>query len=992
MPSDDTTTLDTLGPDERSERLQRLSGSLQGQLRTSRHDRLLYATDASLYQVEPRAVVIPESIDDVIRTSHYCLDTATPLLMRGGGTSLAGQTTNDAIVVDTSAHLDAIEQCTPEYRTAWVQPGIVLDTLNSRLKPHNLFFAPDVATSSHATIGGMVANNSAGARSVRYGMTGDHVRALDVLLLNGDAPHRTIITHDPSQRDPIVSSLSRQVAHIVESVRTHIRDRYPTILRHVDAYALDAILDQLDAGTPPEELSLVPLLVGSEGTLAITLRAQLALTPLPQQRSLIILSFSTLEEALSHVSSILALDPSAVEVLDDTLITLAQRNPTHRHNVGLLPTIANGPPGAALYVELSEDTEELLNSRLTNLRATHPDTPMRVCDSEDETARAWALRKAGEPLLHNMPGDRIPLTFVEDTAVDPEHLPRFVQRFKQVCAEHDTTAAFFAHASVGCLHIRPLLDPSDAGDRDRMIDIARDITSLVREFNGALSGEHGDGRVRTPLLEDLLGPEIMDACRQIKRLFDPRNLLNPGNVVDTRPPDSIATQLRVLPLQHATPIDDSTTFFEYPHEGGPLEAAAQCNGAGFCRRTDAGAMCPSFRALQDERHTTRGRANALRIVLSGQHTPSDDPDWDDPDTHETLSLCLSCKSCASECPSNVDVATLKSEYLAQSRRGRPWRAIKPFIASQFRLPYQLGALAPRAATSIAHSRVFRKLAHPLMGFTPERKIPPFNRSLKSRLRRHAQSIFDDAPRVAILYDCTTAFADSDVGMAAVRVLVAFGYRVSLLDVGCCERPAITAGLLTHAARRVPRMISRLESAVQEQNLVALLSLEPSCYSSIADDWLRLRTSATQQQKQWVASHVMLIEEFLEQRWDDHPARPHVHQPLGDIVHHHHCHQRALLGPRSGLALLERACPGRLRHIDKGCCGLAGMFGFEMHTHELSEQIARVGPLDDITRAHDSDHVVTAGASCRTQFQDLAGRRCLHPVQLLDQLIAGKTHP
>ncbi|MHC4976234.1 MAG: FAD-binding and (Fe-S)-binding domain-containing protein [Planctomycetota bacterium] len=992
MHEDTTTTPDTLGPDDRSSGLQRLSDSLGGQLRTSRHDRLLYATDASLYQVEPRAVVIPESLDDVAASAAWCLETRTPLLMRGGGTSLAGQTTSDAIVLDTSAHLNTIDHLAPEYRSAWVEPGIVLDTLNTQLKRHDLFFAPDVATASHATIGGMIANNSAGARSVRYGMTGDHVRALDVILLNGDSPHRTIVSSDPAQRDPLLVNLAQEVARIVESVRAHIRERYPAILRHVDAYALDKILDQLDAGTRPGELDLVPLLVGSEGTLAITLRAQLKLTPLPRVRTLAICSFETLEDALSHVTDILTIDPSAVEVLDDILIELASHNDEHRANVEILPEIDGTTPGAALYVELSEDDHNDTNAKLARFRHLLGDTPLRICSSDDETTRAWALRKAGEPLLHNMPGNRVPLTFVEDTAVAPEKLPAFVERFKQICAHHNTTAAFFAHASVGCLHIRPLLDPSDAKDRDRMVAIARDITNLVIEFDGALSGEHGDGRVRTPLLEQLLGPEIMDACRQIKRLFDPLNLLNPGNIVEQRPADTIATRLRVLPQERARSIDPTQTFFEYAHDGGPLEAAAQCNGAGFCRRTDAGSMCPSYRALRDERHTTRGRANALRIVLSGQHDLSARPDWDDPDTHETLSLCLSCKSCARECPSNVDIATLKSEYLAQSRRGKPWRAIRPSISSQFRLPYQLGAIAPRLATAIAHSHTFRSLVHPLMGFTTERKIPPFNRSLRSRLREHRQRNSQDAPRVGILYDCTTAFSDSDIGMASVRVLEAFGYHVTLVDVGCCERPAISAGLLGQASRRIPKMIRKLESAVQQHNLQTLLSLEPSCYSSIADDWLRLRTSASEHEKRWVTSRVQLIEEFLARNWDDHPSHPHIHQPLGQIVHHHHCHQRALHGPESALALLEKACPGRLKPIDRGCCGLAGMFGFEKQTYELSKQIARVGPLDDIRRAHDSDFVVTSGASCRTQFLDLAGRRSIHPMQLLDQLIAGKTHP
>jgi FAD/FMN-containing dehydrogenase/Fe-S oxidoreductase len=992
MPHIPTNPPPSLGPSARSSGLQRLSDSLEGQLRTSHHDRLLYATDASLYQVIPRAVVIPKSLDDLLRTAQYCLDTKTPLLPRGAGTSLAGQAVNDCLILDNSVHLNAIESLTPQYRTAIVQPGVILDTLNTHLAPHRLFFAPDVATSSHATIGGMIGNNSAGARSVRYGLTADHVRALDVILFNKNAPHRTTVTADPSQRDPILAELTREVCRIVERVRTPIRQRFPKILRHVDAYALDRILDQLDT-TSPDHVDLTPLLVGSEGTLALTLRAHLKLTPTPAATVLVILAFDSLSEALAHVNELLTLNPTAVELLDDMLISLAQRNAVYKHHVDLLPQINSKPPRAVLYVELTADNNRNeLDAQLDKLRALLPDTPTQIYRDADATSRAWALRKAGEPLLHNQPGNRIPLTFVEDTAVAPEKLPQFVERFGQICDKHNTTAAFFAHASVGCLHIRPLLDPADANDRQRMVAIAQEVTQLVREYSGALSGEHGDGRARTPLLESFLGTEIMDACRQIKSLFDPHNLLNPGNIVESRPPESITTHLRVLPLhQNTNPCDTSRAFYDYPHDGGPLGAAAQCNGAGFCRRTDAGIMCPSFRALRDERHSTRGRANALRLALSGQlagaHTP-----WDDPGTHETLSLCLSCKACAAECPSNVDVATLKSEYLAQSRRAKPWRAIKPYIASNIRLPYMLGSLAPTIATAIAHSRAFRSIIHPLMGFSPDRKIPGFSKSLAAKFRDRKKQPSADSPRVGILVDCTTGFAESAVGMSAVRVLEAFGYAVTLVDVGCCQRPALSAGLLSQSARRIPRTIRKLETAIQQHNLSALLSLEPSCYSAIADDWLRLRLPIDSSRRQWVANHLMLVEDFLDKHWDAHPAHPHMTTPLGHTHLHQHCHQRSILGTASGMNLLERLNPGRVERIDKGCCGMAGTFGYESHTIELSHQIAEQGVLPEVHKAPGSDNIITSGASCRTQIREATGREPLHPVQLVEKLISGKATP
>jgi len=963
------------------------------EVRLGRHDRLLYSTDASLYQVEPLGVVIPKTVEALEAAVRICAQHALPILPRAGGTSLAGQTVNRAVVIDASAHLRTIHEVDAARRRVRVEPGVVLDHLNDELARRGpegggLFFGPDVATSAHACVAGMIGNNSAGSRSIVYGRTSEHVLGIDALVLDENGRARRLrFDEGASTRDPQVRELSERIAEIVKRHAPLIRQRYPKTTRRVDGYNLDLILDQLEAGGA-EAMNLATLLVGSEGTLAVTLGAELNLVPAPTGRALLVIAYPTLREAVAHVPGLIEARPSAVELLDDMIIDLAQKNPEHSRNVELLPHIDGRPPGAVLYVETqSEGAQRDLDEAVRRIRAAAGDRPAHLHTSPEDMRRAWSLRKAGEPLLHGLRGDRKPITFIEDTAVDPARLAEFVESFRELCQRHGTKASFYAHASVGCLHIRPLLDPADAQDRERMLAIAQEATDLVRRRHGALSGEHGDGRARTGLLERFYGPELVEAFREIKRVFDPRNLLNPGNIVGPAQESDMLRNFRVEASgQGREAAERADTFYDYGEQGGFLHAVEMCNGAGVCRKTTGGTMCPSYRALLDERHATRGRGNALRLAITGQ-CPEDlraagEPRWDDPEAIETLDLCLSCKACKAECPSNVDVARLKAEYTGQRNRRRALPPLPERAMGDIRTLMRLASLAPGLVNAFSRTAPFRMLINPAGGIAPHRSLPPVGRSVERWFRRRPER--DGAPRVGVLHDCFTGFGEGRIARACATLLEAFGYEPVLVSAGCCGRPFISLGLLEQARRQIDRTAARLDDALRTQRLDALLVLEPSCLSAFCDDWLALKIVAPMESRRRIAERAALPEQFLEARWEEHPARPEPRAGAPPALLHAHCHQKALWGADSSARLLRRFLPD-LRVLDAGCCGMAGAFGYRKKTYDLSVAVGELSLAPSVRDAPEAA-ILAPGTSCRHQVRDLTGREALHPVELLASLV------
>jgi FAD/FMN-containing dehydrogenase/Fe-S oxidoreductase len=1000
-------------------------------VRFGRHDRLLYATDASLYQVEPIGVVVPASIDDAVRVVRFCAGRDVALLPRGGGTSLAGQCVNRAVVMDFTPMCRGLRGVDVAGRTCTVEPGIGIDELNEQLAARGpgggagLFFAPDPATSRQAAVGGCIGNNGAGARSIRYGRTSENVEALEVCLSTGQ---RVWLGPGAGARDPVARDLAARVIEVVRRHAGEIRARFPRTVRRNAGYGLDMVLDQVEAGATPETLDLSKLLCGSEGTLAVTLQARLKLHPTPTAKGLAVVSFRSLEDAIAATKPIidacLGLGLTAVELLDDVVLDAARGNLEYREYVNLLPgaDAATSQPKAALYVEFFgfEGGKGDVERGFAGLRALMEKTP-GVMDGGVATytdagamLRAWALRKAGEPLLHGLPGARKPITFVEDNAVPVERLGEFVREFKKIVTRHGTRAAYWAHASVGVLHVRPMIDLHDPADRERMRAIAVEVADLARACGGIMSGEHGDGRVRGPLIERFFGAELMGAFREIKRIFDPQGLLNPGMIVSPESLGSITDHLRVdaerlghqathphLPSAAPKAVlsrfageearqrpDPVETYFDYSDSDGFLHAAEQCNGAGVCRKR-TGVMCPSYHATLDERHSTRGRGNALRLAITGQLPGSAGrPGFDDPETMKTLDLCLSCKACKSECPSNVDIARLKAEYTAQRYRQSGKVPLAALATGHVRVLNRVGAIAPGLASAVSASGPARAFINRVMNIHPERSLPKFSRSLYSALRpapaRPGQS------RVVLYADCFTTYNESRIGVAAGRVLEKLGYAVSLSPSVCCGRSMISVGMLEQAISTIDAAVEALRPAIEDDAVKAVVVCEPSCLSAMKDDWLALKCRTPLGLRQRLADKAMLPEQFIEAAWETHPVRPVVDAGglSGKVLLHAHCHQKALWGAASSAALLARLVGERLKVLDTGCCGMAGSFGYDAERYGVSMKIAELALLPAVRRAGPGDVLVAPGTSCRHQVHDGTGgaREALHPIELVDMLL------
>jgi FAD/FMN-containing dehydrogenase/Fe-S oxidoreductase len=955
-------------------------------VRSGRGERLLYATDASMYQVDPLVVVVPRDVAEAVRVAAWCVRRGVPLLPRGGGTSLNGQTVNLAVVLDLGAHCRGLVSLDARAMRCRVEPGMVIDRLNIDLAPHGLMFAPDPATSSHNSVGGAIGNNSAGMHSILYGRTVENLHGVDAVLHDGEV-HR--LEEGACERDPVQRAIAERMRDLLVPLRGEIRARFPRILRHVDGYNLDLFLDGLERSTPGtlDRVNLAHVACGSEGTLCTVVGAELRLVPAPKAKGLAIMGFATVDDALAALATMIATGPAAIELIDDVIVELARQNREYAKYVELMPRPAGTELGAAMYVEYFGQTAAEVEARLADLRARLPAQPMEQYTDARRMAEAWRLRKAGEPLLHGVPGMRKPLGFVEDTAVDPARLPGFIREFKAILARHGTKASFYAHASVGCLHIRPLLALTDPADRRRMVEIGEEVTDLVVRHGGALSGEHGSGRSRTALQRRYFGEAICRALAGVKAIWDPRGVMNPGIKVDVDRADMPIEDLRIAPGGHPAHVPDTETFFTYEREDGFAHAVEMCNGAGLCRRMQGNVtMCPSYQATLDERHSTRGRGNHLRLAITGQLGQGGAPSWEDPGVQETLGLCLSCKACKSECPSNVDIAKLKAEYAAQgfARAGRvPLRA-KAFgrVRGTNRLLSRLWPLA-NLANRLPPVRALQQW---VLGVDARRSMPPYGPPLDRWYACRGSRAPAGAPAVILFPDCFTMYNEPRIGQAAIELLEAFGYRVVLPRLGCCGRSLISTGMLAEASRECHATAEGLLAAVERERAVAVVGCEPSCMSAIRDDWLELRMGVDRARLGELAARSYLVEEFLDRRWDAHPARPaRPDFPLGQVALHAHCHQKALWGAESSAALLRRYFGADLEVLQTGCCGMAGSFGFTEDRYDLSMRIAELGILPAL-RARPDATACAPGTSCRHQVHDGAGREALHPVELLARVL------
>jgi FAD/FMN-containing dehydrogenase/Fe-S oxidoreductase len=957
--------------------VDRLTSETRAEVYFDRGTRGLYATDASLYQIEPIGVVVPRTAADVAAAALIAAEEHVPILPRGAATSLSGQTVGPAIVIDFSKYLNRIGIVDRDAMTVRVEPGVVLDQLNAHLKPLGLMFGPDVSTSDRATIGGMIGNNSAGARSLRYGKTVDHVRSIDAVFADGTTARLGPLSSERlaaicAQTD-VVGTAHRVVRDLVGQHYEAIRARFPHILRRVSGYNLDEFVPGLPvrpAGwrDEPWQFNLAKLIVGSEGTLAIAAAAELKLVPSPAVQGLVVLSFATIPAALDRLAEIIDTGPVAVEMLDRMILDLAAQNPAFARHL----TFADGRPAAVLAAQFHAGSPEELAASAGALVARFTDSPgvlglqTRLSDADKDDF--WKVRKAGFSLLMGMVGDAKPIAFVEDTAVDASRLPEFYDRFRRVVEAHGVQAACYGHADVGCLHIRPIINVKTREGVAALRSIAREVSDLVVEFGGAMSGEHGDGLARSLWNRKLFGPEIYAAFQAIKRGFDPENRLNPGKVVGDSDP---ADNLRIGPDYH--PREPALTQLDFSEQGGFARAVEMCSGVGACRKT-SGTMCPSYMVTRDEMHTTRGRANLLRLAMTGE-LGGGDQGLDDEVLHEALDLCLQCKACKTECPSKVDMAKLKAEVLFQHYQGRPRPLGHLLLGQIFRLNPVAAAVAPLTNAAL-RSASFKWLLEKAAGIDRRRTLPTFERAhFRKWFRRHqADRRAGNRGTVVLLDDCFTVYNDPAVGAAAVRVLEVSGYRVELAGLACCGRPALSKGLLPLARQLARENLEKLASFALHG--VPIVGCEPSCLVMLVDEYQEMRLGPT---ARLVASHAYPIEAFVADRMRV-PELPLAPRP-SRVLLHGHCQQKAVLGTAGTLAALRRVPELEIRELDSGCCGMAGSFGYERGHYELSVALANRVLIPE-AKADPEARLVAPGFSCRSQVRGLAGIAALHPVEVL----------
>ena len=977
----------------------RLRSEVRGELAFDRAARGRYATDASIYQVMPLGVFTPRDDDDVAAALAVCRDLRVPVLPRGAGSSQCGQTVGAALVIDHTRHLNRVLAFEPQALQVTVEPGIVLDALNAWLKPHGLWFPVDVSTSAQATLGGMAGNNSCGSRSIAYGNMVHNVHAIDGRLIDG-----TCVYFGPESAMRDASGPARALVDRLRMIGTRERDeigaRVPKVLRRVGGYNIDVFNPQ--SGRPytsDGSVNFAHLLVGSEGTLAWSRALTLSLAPLPRHRALGVVNFPTLHRAMECARDIVRLAPTAVELVDRTMIDLARGNPAFRP---VIDAALVGSPDALLLVEFAGDDGDRTRGRLRDLEALMGDLglPGSVVALTDAAAQnaLWDVRKAGLNIMMSMRGDGKPVSFIEDCAVPLEHLAEYVDRLTEVFRRHGTRGTWYAHASVGTLHVRPILDMRRDGAA-KMRAIAEEASALVRQYKGAYSGEHGDGLVRSEWVAWQFGPRLAHAFAEIKALFDPQRLMNPGKIVDPPRMDD-ATLFRFRPGYAAAPLAPALDWTAFDVQNDPLtealtppgtggdpahgfaKAVEMCNNNGHCRKFDAGTMCPSYRVTRDEAHLTRGRANTLRLALSGQL----DGGLGSPDVRDALDLCVSCKGCRRECPTGVDMARMKIEFRHRWQAEHGLTLRERLIASLPRWA-PLAARVPALVNARDRLPFVRAMVERTLRFSAQRSLPRFR---SDTFLRNAPA--DDAGAdVVLLVDTFTNAFEPENAHAAVRVLRAAGHRIAIARGDdrplCCGRTWLTAGLVDRAREEAQRLLAALLPHVARG--AAVVGLEPSCLFSLRDEYLVMDLGSDAER---VASRAMLVETLLE---DELRAGTHT-IPLRPLPHprallHGHCHQKAFDALKPARAVLERIPGLAVDVVDSSCCGMAGSFGYEAEHYATSMAMAEAALLPAVRAAAADTIVVASGTSCRHQIADgtrgAGARTAVHPIRVLDRALA-----
>jgi len=967
-----------------NENLKLLKAHLDGDLFTDNANRILYATDASAYREMPAAVARPKNVVDIKKLVKFAAENHTSLIPRGAGTSLAGQVVGGGIVVDVTKYMNNIIEFNKDERWIRVQPGVVLDEMNEFLKPAGLFFAPETSTSNRCVIGGMVGNNSCGAHSLLYGSTREHTLSVKVVLSDGSeaefgklSPEEFI---EKQSGNLLENKVYRNIAGILSlpENQTEIRSEFPDkdVERRNTGYAIDLLLETAPFTNSDEPFNFCKLLAGSEGTLAFTTEIKLNLVPLPPPvKGLVCVHFDKLEDAFYGNLVVLKHQPGAIELIDEVILLQTKDNIAQSKNRFFI----QGDPKAILVIEFARESKEEILEIAKNLEAD-----MRKAGYGyhfplvfgAEIAKVWALRKAGLGLLSNMPGDAKPVSLVEDTAVNPQVLPQYIGEFKEILAKYGLTAVYHAHIATGELHLRPVLDLKNPEHVELFYKVAIETAKLVKKFRGSLSGEHGDGRLRGEFIPLMIGEKNFRLLKEIKQTWDPGNIFNPGKIVDT---PSMTTNLRYTPGVETKELD---TIFDFSHEHGMMRAVEKCNGSGDCRKTEiiGGTMCPSYMATRNENATTRARANTLREFLT--HSAKENP-FDHQEIYDVMDLCLSCKGCKSECPSSVDIAKYKAEFLQHyyDKNGIPLRTRAIAYISSLN---KIGAIVPSITNFIFKNKFTSGLMKRVLGFAPKRSMPLLYKiTLRHWASRQLPHLNPENPigKIYLFADEFTEFNDTEIGIKAIKLLTKLGYRVEIASHRESGRTFLSKGLVRKAKMLAIFNVAALKDMVNEVN--PLIGIEPSGILTFRDEYPELVGENLKQEAIKLSKSCLMFDEFIEREINaGRITKASFTMEKKKIRLHGHCHQKSLASTAPTKFMLSFPENYEVDEIKSGCCGMAGSFGYEAEHYEVSMKVGELVLFPEVRKTPADVLIAAPGTSCRHQIKDGTGKRAFHPIEIL----------
>ena len=954
------------------ELLHDLSSVIQGDVRFDQISRALWSTDASIYQIEPLGVVLPKNDEDVIAVVETANKHNVSILPRGGGTSLAGSTVGESIIMDFSRYMRNIKEVNVEEKWVRTQPGIILDELNKQISHTGLLFAPDPSTSNRGNVGGALGNNSCGAHSIMWGKTVDNINTMDVVLSDGSTTQFGPVSGSQLESKMRLSNLEgniyQSIFNIGEKNRIEILSKYPKIQRRVSGYNLDEFVGG-------NNFNMARFAVGSEGTLITITEAKLKLVPNPKFKGLAVLHCHDLIESMEATVAAIEMNPSAIELIGKMILTQAKSN----LKFSRLTSFIEGDPEALLAIEVVADSESELIHKMNEMESRMKrggwGYTMHKMTSPEDQKKVWDVRKAGLGLMMNVPGDAKPLPFVEDTAVSPEVLPEFVSKFDKIIKKHGTEAGYYGHASVGCLHIRPLINLKNQEGIDRMKGIADEVSDLVLEYGGSLSGEHGDGLVRSGYNEKMFGSQLYQAFKDVKNTFDPKGIMNPGKIVDSPP---MTENLRYGTTYNTI---NPGNGFGFNTEGGSLPSAIEmCNGQGECRKVTSGTMCPSYMVTRDEEHSTRGRANALRAAISGAIPTSS---LTDERMYQVMDLCLECKGCKSECPSNVDMAKIKYEFLSIYHQKNGYQLKNMFFGNVDSLS-KLGSFFAPISNFTISSPLMKIILEKFIGIDQRRKLPTFSsQTLKQWFRTKSNQIKSPKGAVLLFPDTTTNFNHPNIGISAVELIQKLGYEVIIPDVKCCGRPMLSNGMMDKAKSNITFNYNLIAPYVEQG--AKLVGIEPSCILGFVGDFPDLYPNKDLSKK--ISDNTMLIEEFVLDALEKDPQINFTNHPTNQkALLHGHCHQKALKGTQATMKILSQIPGLHTQETNAGCCGMAGSFGYFKNHYEISMEIGEQSLFPSIRNSEPDTLIISEGVSCREQIETGTTRKTKHLVEVLNEYL------